>query len=49
MGEVAKRPLQGYARVGETEGLWGALGANSVEGLRGSHPVPTHAFPFMAK
>lgn len=27
----------------------GALGANNVERLRGSLPVPTRAFAFMAK
>lgn len=49
MGKVVEGCSPGDAGVGETEGDARALGANNVEGLRGSLPVPTRAFAFMAK
>lgn len=48
--KVVKGHLPSDARVGETESYVGALGANTVERLWGSLPVPTHAFSaFMTK
>lgn len=49
VGNVVEGCLPGDAGVGETKGDAGALGANNVERLRGSLPVPTRAFAFMAK
>lgn len=48
VGKVVEGPLPGDARVGETGGYAGALGA-VWRGWRGSLPVPTLAFAFMAK